>query len=260
MNGLVSLSFADLTAWLGQWWWPFVRMSATLWMLPFFGDSRITTPVRLLFAFCLSLLVAPMMPKMAAVDPFSLGALVLGLEQVLFGLLFGLCLQCLFMVLSMAGQILSMQMGLGMAVMNDPIHGDSAPIVSQLMLIFCTLLFLALNGHLVTLELLVESFRRWPIGSSLYALDLDSVVTLFGWSMGAALTLTLPAVVAMLLVNLTFGVMNRSAPSLNIFSLGFPMGLLLGLLALLLSVSGVSNRYLQLVDYVLTTLRGVTPG
>ena len=83
------------------------------------------------------------------------------------------------------------------------------------------------------------------------------MITLFGWSMAAALALALPAVVAMLLVNLTFGVMNRTSPSLNIISLGFPMTLLLGLVALSLSVSGVPSRYLQLVEHCFTALHGI---
>jgi len=225
VNSLLQLSVADLTALLGHWWWPFVRIGAALWMIPIFGDSRVSTPVRLLFAALLALLVAPMVTAMPSVDPISLQALVLAFEQVMFGVIFGLCLQFLFMVVTLSGQILSLQMGLGMAMMNDPVNGDSSPILSQLMMVFCTLLFLSLNGHLLTLEMLVRSFQLWPVGSSLYQLDLDAVIRLMGWSMAAALALTLPAVIAMLLVNLTFGVMNRAAPSLNVISLGFPMTL-----------------------------------
>ena len=255
--GLLSLSVPEITAWLGQWWWPFVRISAALWMLPVFGDSRVTTPVRMLFAAMLSLLVAPLLSGMPAVDPFALSAILLALEQIVFGLLFGLFVQFFFLILTMAGQILSMQMGLAMAIMNDPVNGDTAPIIGQMMMIFYTLLFLALNGHLVTLELLVSSFRQWPVGSSLYHLDLDSVVNLLGWSIRSALALCMPAVVAMLLVNLTFGVMNRVAPSLNIISLGFPMTLLLGLVAMLLSVDGVSTRYLELVQQMFASMQGM---
>ncbi|MFC3913475.1 flagellar biosynthetic protein FliR [Pseudaeromonas sharmana] len=257
MSSLLQLSVADLTALLGRWWWPFVRISAAFWMLPLFGDSRISTPVRLLLCALLALLVAPLVPPMPVLDPLSLQALVLAFEQVMFGLIFGLCLQLLFMVMTLSGQILSLQMGLGMAMMNDPVNGDSAPILSQLMLVFCTLLFLSLNGHLLVLELLTRSFQLWPVGSSLYQLDLDAVIRLLGWSMAAALALTLPAVVAMLLVNLTFGVMNRAAPALNVISLGFPMTLMFGLLAVWLSVSGVPGRYLTLVEYALTTLHRV---
>jgi flagellar biosynthetic protein FliR len=109
------------------------------------------------------------------------------------------------------------------------------------------------------LDILVQSLRSWPPGSSLDLLDMKGVIGLFGWSIGAALLLTLPAVVAMLMVNLTFGVMNRTAPSLNIFSLGFPMTLLLGLLTMGLSISGVPSRYLDLVTHVLEQLRALTP-
>ncbi|TNI69670.1 lateral flagellar biosynthetic protein LfiR [Aeromonas media] len=259
MNSMLSLSAAELTAWLGQWWWPFIRIAAAFWVMPVFGDGRIPAQVRIFLAFVISLLIAPMLKDMPALDPFSVGMMVLTLEQLLFGLLFGLCIQMLFMVMTMAGQILSMQMGLAMAVMNDPSNGDTAPIVSQIMLIFCSLLFLGLNGHLVTLEVLVQSLRSWPPGASLYALDLKGVIGLFGWSIGAALILTLPAVVAMLMVNLTFGVLNRTAPSLNIFSLGFPMTLLLGLLTMAISISGVPARYLDLVAHVLAQLRALTP-
>ncbi|MGL4715185.1 MAG: lateral flagellar biosynthetic protein LfiR [Aeromonas sp.] len=259
MNSLLSFSAADLTAWLGQWWWPFIRIATAFWVMPLFGDGRVPPQVRLLLAFILSLLVSPLLQEMPLIDPFSAGALVLTVEQLLFGLLFGLCVQVLFMVLTMAGQILSMQMGLAMAVMNDPSNGDTAPIISQLMLVFCSLLFLGLNGHLVTLDVLVQGLNSWPPGSSLDLLDLKGVVGLFGWSIGAALLLTLPAVVAMLMVNLTFGVMNRTAPSLNIFSLGFPMTLLLGLLTMALSIGAVPARYVDLVTYVLEQLRALTP-
>ncbi|MGL5326120.1 MAG: lateral flagellar biosynthetic protein LfiR, partial [Aeromonas sp.] len=120
MNSLLSLSAADLTAWLGQWWWPFIRIGMAFWVMPVFGDTRVPAQVRLMLAFIISLLLAPMMKDMPVVDPFSAGALVLAVEQLLFGLLFGLCVQLLYMVMTTAGQILSMQMGLAMAVMNDP--------------------------------------------------------------------------------------------------------------------------------------------
>jgi flagellar biosynthetic protein FliR len=259
MNSLLSFSAADLTSWLGQWWWPFIRIGMAFWVMPVFGDTRVPAQARLMLAFIISLLLAPMMKHMPVVDPFSVAALVLTIEQLLFGLLFGLSVQMLYMVMTTAGQILSMQMGLSMAVMNDPLNGDSAPIISHLMMVFCALLFLGLNGHLVVLDILVQSLRSWPPGSSLNLLDIGGVIGLFGWSIGAALLLTLPAVIAMLMVNLTFGVLNRTAPSLNVFSLGFPMTLLLGLLTMALSISGVPSRYLNLAAHVLEQLRALTP-
>lgn len=258
MSSLLELSTSQLTAWIGQWWWPFVRIGATFWVLPFYGDGRITPSLRLGLTLAVSMLVAPLMKGMPAFNPVSITTLLLTVEQLVFGLLFGMCVQLLFNVMTTAGQILSMQMGLSMAIMNDPVNGDSAPLISQLMLIFCTLLFLGLNGHLVVLDILVNSLHAWPPGSSVAQLNLGGVVGLLGWSIGAALILTLPAVVAMLIVNLTFGVMSRSAPSLNIFSLGFPMTLLLGLVTMALSISGVPSRYADLVEFVLSVLTGLS--
>ena len=106
----------------------------------------------------------------------------------------------------------------------------------------------------MVLDLLVRSLRQWPPGSSVLTLDLSIVWQLIHWSFAGAMTLAFPAMIAMLLVNLTFGVMNRSAPSFNIFSLGFPMSMLVGLYALLLTLSGIPGRYLDLVEYLLGQL------
>lgn len=255
MSPLVSLTTPELMAWLGKGWWPFCRLAAFFWVLPLFGDGHLSPLVRLLFAFLLSLLLFPLLPPGPAVDPFSFGAAVLTLEQILFGVLLALMLQMLFTLVTMAGQILSMQMGLAMAVMNDPVNGGSAPLLGQLLWLCAALLFLAWNGHLLALDIIVESFRTWPAGHSLYRLDLELLSRLFGWMFGAALILALPAVIAMLLVNITFGVMNRSAPSLNIFALGFPMSMMLGLASLLLMLANIPQRYLEFSQEVFDLMR-----
>ncbi|WP_281560359.1 flagellar biosynthetic protein FliR [Thalassomonas sp. RHCl1] len=254
---MLTLSTPELMAWLGKLWWPFFRIAAVLWLMPFFGDPRVTPLVRILFSLVLAAIIAPMMPMMPAFDPFSVSTLVLAIEQILFGVLLGLSLNLLFTMMFLVGQLLSMQMGLSMAVMNDPANGGSAPLISQLLIIFATLLFLSLNGHLIALDIIVESFRTWPVGESIFALDIEVVVQLVAWMFASGLMLAMPAIIAMLLVNVTFGAMNRSAPSLNVFSLGFPMGMLMGLFCLGLVFSAIPNRFLDLTVYVLTQMRSV---
>ena len=251
MTPLLNLSFADIGQWLGSFWWPFVRITTTLWVMPITGDQRVPPLIRLILGLLITALIVTMVPSSPSIVAFSLASLVLTVEQLLFGLLFGLCIQILFNVMTMAGQILSMQAGLAMATMNDPSSGSSSPIISQLMLVFSCLLFLGLNGHLVAIEVVIRSFQTWPVGSSFYLFDLSRVIGLFGWSFGAALMLVFPAVISMLMVNLTFGVMNRTTPSLNIISLGFPMTMLLGLYSLSMSVGGIPARYSELAGYVL---------
>jgi len=250
-----QLTSATLMQWLGQWWWAFVRISAVFWMTPIFSDYKITARIRIILAFLLALLSAHLLPKMPMVDPLSLSTLLMSAEQIIFGLLFGLCLHALFFVLTMAGQILSQQMGLSMAVITDPVNGESDPLISELLYILCVLLFFSLNGHLVMLDVLVESLRQWPPGHSLYDLDLMKIPALIGWSIGAALVISLPTIAAMLLVNISFGVMNRSAPAFNIFSLGFPMSMMAGLIAFGLSLTAIPAHYMDFSWFVLSALR-----
>ena len=155
----------------------------------------------------------------------------------------GLSLQLLFQVHVMAGQIIAMQMGLGFASMNDPSMGISVAVVAQVFTMLVTLLFLAMNGHLVVLEVLVESFNTLPIGETLAATDFEALVYRFSWVMASAILIGLPAIAALLIVNLSFGVMMRAAPQLNIFSIGFPLTLIFGLFILWVLLSNVLGQY-----------------
>jgi flagellar biosynthetic protein FliR len=139
--------------------------------------------------------------------------------------------------------------------MMDPASGDSVSVLSQLFWVMTALLFFALNGHLISLQIMVDSFSLWPVGVSLYQLDLMLLINLFGWMFGAALLVALPAIIAMLLVNLTFGIASRSAPSMNLFSLGFPMTLLLGFVCVFLTLSQMGNHFSVLAEHVLGVMQ-----
>ncbi|GLT17544.1 flagellar biosynthetic protein FliR [Vibrio zhanjiangensis] len=250
----MDITFADISRLLGQLWWPFFRVGAVFISMPFFGDALVPLWVRSLLALSIVVISAPLMPTMPAVDLFSLTSLFLAFEQAIWGLFFGLILHLLFSIFTTLGQTISMQMGLGMAIMNDPVNGLSVAILGRLFLIFSTLLFLSLEGHLVVIDVLVQSFSIWPVGSGLTSASLQGVVNIFGWMFACALALALPAIVSMLLANISFGVMNRAAPSLNVYALGFPMTMLLGLFSVLISISGVPSRYTILVNDTLRYL------
>lgn len=251
----MALSFAEFNALLGQLWWPFFRIGAAMISMPFFGDSLIPLWARTLLALAITVIAAPLMPSMPAVDLLSLQAVALAFEQALWGILFGLILHMLFTIFTLLGQTISMQMGLGMAMMNDPVNGVSVAVIGRILLVFATLLFLCLDGHLLILEVLIQSFFIWPVGSGLAVNSIQIVVNMFGWMFASAVALALPAIVSMLIVNFSFGVMNRAAPSLNVYALGFPMTMLLGLFAFLLSVTTIPSRYTELVHYTLEQLK-----
>ncbi|PSV21236.1 flagellar biosynthetic protein FliR [Photobacterium leiognathi subsp. mandapamensis] len=251
----MAISFAELNALLAQFWWPFFRIGAAMLAMPFFGDALIPIWVRALLALAISFIAAPLMPAMPTTDLLSFNALTLAFEQAIWGILFGLILHFLFSIMTLLGQIISLQMGLGMAIMNDPVNGVSIAILGRMFLLFSTLLFLALDGHLLVIDILVQSFTSWPVGSGLALSSVKQILTLFGWMFSSALAIALPAIVSMLLANISFGVMNRAAPSLNVYALGFPMTMLLGLFSVLISVSGVPTRYAELVHYSLDQLQ-----
>src|SRR5690606_30862652 len=194
---LVELTGAEITSLLGRLWWPFLRIGGLLWAMPLFGDQLTIVRIRILLALALAAFMAPMLPSMPSVDPLSLSALVLALEQVLLGLFLGLMLHMLFSIMSLLGQILSLQMGLAMGIMNDPSNGQAVPLMGQMLIVLATFLFFIFDGHLVALDIVVESFFTWPPGSTIYALDLPRLISLFGWVFGGALLLAIPAVIAM---------------------------------------------------------------
>ena len=142
-----------------------------------------------------------------------------------------------------------MQTGLGFSSMMDPSSGFSVTSISQFYMMMFTLLFLAMNGHLVLFDYLFRSFTIIPLdGGGGWNLDMMYLVRLGGWMMAGGLLISLPAVVSLLVINLALGVMTRAAPQLNIFSIGFPITLLLGLLTVWLSMIGIEPVFHLLVD------------
>lgn len=155
----------------------------------------------------------------------------------------------------MAGQIVAIQMGMGFASMVDPANGVSVAVIGQFFTMLVTLLFLSMNGHLVVFEVLTESFTTLPVGGGLMTAQYWELAGKLGWVLGAALLLVLPAVTALLVVNIAFGVMTRAAPQLNIFSIGFPLTLVLGLFIVWVGLADILNQYQPLASEALQLLR-----
>jgi flagellar biosynthetic protein FliR len=256
----MSTSFAEITQWLGLFWWPFMRISGVFMFAPTFGDGSVPIKVRLSLAVAMSMLVAPLIPPPPPIDPFSLQAIVLSCIQLLWGLFFGFLFQIFFTVFTTIGQTISVQMGLAMAVMNDPANGISVAIIGRLFLFACTLLFLAFDGHLALLALMVESFTVWPIEKGLSLGSLELIISMMVWMFSSAFAVAIPAIAAMLIANASFGFMNKAAPSLNVFALGFPMTMVLGLFALLISFSGIGDIYFDILMQAIKFARSYMAG
>lgn len=251
---MLELTDAQISGWVAQFMLPLFRVAGMLMVMPVIGTQLVPTRIRLYLALAICVVLVPNLPPMPHVEAINLRSFMLIAEQVIIGVMFGLCLQLFFQVFILAGQIIAIQMGLGFASMVDPSSGVSVPVLGQFMLMLVTLLFLAMNGHLVALEILAESFAAFPAGQSVFVGHFWELAGRLSWVLGAGLLLTLPAVTALLIINLAFGVMTRAAPQLNIFSIGFPLTLALGLVIFWISLSDFGSLFQGLLSEALEHL------
>ena len=252
---MLELSNAQIGGWVGQFLLPLFRIAALLMSMPLIGTQLVPMRVRLYLAVAIALVLVPTLPAMPMVASLSLEALLLIAEQLLIGVMLGFVLQLFFHVFIVSGQLLAMQMGLGFASMVDPANGVSVPVLGQFFNMLVVLLFLSVNGHLVVLEILAESFVTLPVGGGLSTNHFWEVAGKLGWVLGAGLLLVLPAITALLVVNLAFGLMTRAAPQLNIFSIGFPLTLVLGLIIVWIGMADIFAQYQVFVSEALMMLR-----
>jgi len=252
---MLALTDTQISSWVASFVLPLFRVTAVLMSMPVFGTTLVPRRVRLYFALAITVVIAPGLPPMPPVNALDLSALMLVAEQILIGALLGFSLQLFFQAFVVAGQIISIQMGMAFASMIDPTNGVNTAVIGQFLTMLVTLLFLAMNGHLVVFEVLTESFTTMPVGSAMLINHFWDIAGKLGWVLGAAMLLVLPAITALLVVNIAFGVMTRAAPQLNIFSIGFPLTLVLGMVIFWISLGDILNQYQPLATQALQLLR-----
>lgn len=233
---------------MAQILWPFVRIGSCLMVAPVFGALFVPPRVRLVLAGAIALLVAPLIVMPRDIQPLSATGMVITVDQLIIGVALGFCLQILFAAVSLGGQVLGNSMGLSFAFNVDPEHGASTPVLGEFYTILVTLTFLALNGHLALIDALVAGFRTLPVdATNLSAPGMWSLITWGSQLFSGAVSIALPGVTALLIVNLAFGVMSRAAPALNLFAVGLPVSLLFGLAIVLVGLPAVQSTFVRLL-------------
>lgn len=258
---MIHLTQGQLETWIAQLFWPFVRVGACFMVAPAFGAQFVPPRVRLVLAGGVALIIAPLVPSPNAVAPFSAAGFVITAQQVVIGLALGFCMQIVFDAVTLGGQLLANGMGLSFAYNLDPLHGAQTPVLGQFYTLLVTMTFLALNGHLRLIEILVDGFRTLPVGAT--GLGQDGLWTVVTWGstlFSGALSVALPGVTALIIVNIAFGVMSRAAPTLNLFAVGLPITLVFGLGIVLLSLPTVQSGFIRLLQDALTLVRAVSGG
>lgn len=244
----MEINAAEASAFVSTLIWPFMRISAMLMAIPVIGTRMVSVRIRVVLAILISFLVVPLIPEVPAVDPLSVAGLTVSVQQILIGLAMGFILQMVLAALTIAGEVIAMSMGLGFASMVDPANGVNVPVLSQFFLIMGTLLFLALGGHLMIIQLVVNSFQTLPItGEGIERESFLLIVSFASQMFIGAAWVALPALISILVITLAMGVMTRAAPQLNIFSVGFPVTMLMGFIILMLVMPSILPRFNQIL-------------
>ena len=258
---MFSVTYAQLNTWMASFLWPLVRILALVGTAPVFGNASVSTPVKIGLSSFITIIVAPTLAPLPQVTVFSAMGVWIIVNQFLIGAALGLTMQIVFTAIQATGEFVGLGMGLGFATFFDTQASGSSAVLSSYMNIFAMLVFLVLDGHLQMVSALIVTFQTLPISADL--LGSAGWRTLAGWggtifSMG--LLLSLPVVAALLIANLSLGILNRAAPQIGVFQIGFPLTMLVGMLLLQLMVPNMIPFFARMFDLGIDQMGRVAAG
>ena len=249
----LTLNVADVSSWVSRMWWPVLRIGGFVLAAPATSEVVVPGLVKIVLTLSLAFLMAPVIQVPADLSIFSAAGILTAVLELLIGVAIGMVVQLTFEALVFAGQSISMTMGLGFATLVDPQRGAQVPVIGQLFMILGTLTYLAVNGHLMLLGSLAQSFQTLPIGTS--HIDKNFLLAIVLWGarvFDTGLLIALPLVISLVIVNLALGVVTRAAPQLNLFGIGFTITLLCGFFALIAGLDGIMSGISSLINSALT--------
>ncbi len=228
MSELLNLAWADFLAFILV----FLRVGLVFAAIPFFGAEIVPRRITAVLALFLSLVLLPVVPPVS-ISPSDLtvfGLVGLILHDLLIGMCLGLSISVIFAGVQLAGQLMGFQMGFAIANVVDPMTGEDAPITSNLLYITAFLLFLCFEGHHLLIQALTESFVLIPVAENLAQKGfLLTVLTYGGQMFLIGMKVAAPAIGVLLLMNVSFALVARAVPQMNVFLMSFPLTIMVGL-------------------------------
>ena len=243
---LPDFGFGNVEAELWSLIFVMARIGAALLAAPIFGAMSVPVQLRIVIAGAIAVFVLAWTPVATPPALLSLPGLLALAGEIVIGLAFGFVLQLSFAAPVLAAEQISGGMGMAIATAVDPNTGGQSGALGQYFTLVLTLIFLGLGGHLLWLRLIVESYQVLPPGDWFGAERAWQVAGFAGEMLATAVAIALPVTLALLLVQLATGVLSRSAPALNLFSLGLPAGVLAGLAALIASAPLITEQFVTL--------------
>jgi len=253
---MITFDEAQIMAWLSPLIWPFLRALALFSALPVLGTRVVPTRVRIALAAFIAFAAQPSLPAMPVVALDSSLAVLLVAQQAVIGLSLGFAVRVVFTAIEFAGELIGLQMGLNYAGFFDPLSASTATANSRFFGTMVSWLFIAINGHLLVVMALVQSFTAFPVGPEPFGFIRATLPHQWGAEIFATgLWIALPLITMLLFINLVLGAISRVAPQINIFAIGFPVTLGVGLLGLLLTTPALEQPFTMALERVLEHFR-----
>ena len=254
---MVSISSELLQTWIVSLLWPLTRVLGVMATAPIFSHNTIPNRIKLGIGIVFTLIIMPTLPPLPQFEIFSFQGLLILVQQLVIGLAIGFSMRLVFAAVDLAGQLVGMSMGLGFASFFDPQSQGQSTAVNQFLILLTMLIFLSLDGHLMIVTTMANSFITMPIaigGSGINPMK----IALWGETIfSAGLLLALPAVAALLITNMALGILTRTAPQLNLFGIGFPITLSIGFLVLALALPGMLKPIEHFIEQGISNMHQV---
>lgn len=253
---MVTFTEAQLLAWVTPLLWPFLRALALLSALPVLGQRVVPARVRIALAFFVALAAQASMPETTTPALDSPAALMLVAQQVLIGVSLGFAVRVVFAAVEFAGEAVGLQMGLNFASFFDPATAAQTTTSGRLFGSMVALLFIVVNGHLAIIATLIESFQAFPVSAEPFAFLRQMQAHSWGAEIFMlGLWIALPLMGMLLFVNIVLGVISRVAPQINVFAVGFPVTLGVGMLGMLLTLPMMQTPFTMALERMLANFR-----
>lgn len=249
---MISFNEAQIVEWLSPYLWTFLRVLAVFTSAPIFSSRAFPVRARIGLALLIAVAVQPSIQNQAVISvtgPQALGATI---QQLGIGLAIGFSVRLVFAAVELAGEVVGFQMGLNFASFFDPMLNTQSSAVARFFGQMAALLFVVMNGHLIVTMAVVRSFEVFPLDQSfLEALKLMKLYSLGANIFASGLWIALPMIGMLMFVNLGLGIVSRVAPQMNIYAIGFPVTLTVGLIGITVTLPMLDQPMMVLMEHVM---------
>ena len=250
---MLTFSEAQILEWISPLLWPFLRVLALFGTMPVMGQRLVPMRARVALAFLVAFCAQATLPAMPVIALDTPLAFLTVVQQLIVGVSLGFAVRIVFASIEFAGEIVGLQMGLNFAGFFDPATGGQTTAMSRFFGISVSWLFIVINGHLLLIAAVVQSFEAFPVSAEPFAFLRAVQPQLWGAEVfRLGLWIALPMIGILIFTNLVLGVISRVAQQMNIFSIGFPITVAVGLIGVLMTLPLMQMPFTMALERMLS--------